>query len=610
MQIVHAIDSRQAPAEVVERYRRLGLGGLVTNVSFKDYLESEEGWKRLADVVEACRQKGMVVWIYDEHGYPSGSAGGLVLKKNPAFEAQSLVFDAARPDPLYVRPAFEHTHASNNYADTRRYINLLDDAAVACFVETTHAAYWRHLEPYFGNTIQAFFTDEPSLIAINLGQLAEKVRTKVHVSDAIDPNVPALASVPWTRDLAEQYRRRYGEDLTPSRKSLFAGDTDADRRTRRQFWGLVGQLVADRYFGQIQRWCATRHVASSGHALAEEDLLRHVPLDGNALKALGLMDIPGLDLLTSNPEVVIYGGWMTAGMPYSAALLNGRRRVMTEVSDFSQRMADKGPASLAEMQATAAWQAAWGVTEFTLYYKPDDRSADEYRRYCQYVGRLNAVLKPAQPVPEVLLYYPVYDLWSEYRPVAEPLRIKSQSPRARSIVSSFIERGQMLQRSQIPFALADHEQLSAAAIDPKGAIRIGQHKFSALVLPDLVQLPDNAARNVERFRAAGGCVVQGKLPAAKTRDGSWVAKIDAPYQIAPASQKIALARFVRDGRPVLLLANVGREAYQGSLSVPTAASWVAMNPDSGAISVFNRSSAGTLPLKLGPHEALLLVGRP
>ena len=86
---------------------------------------------------------------------------------------------------------------------------------------------------------------------------------------------------------------------------------------------LVADLVSDRYFGQIQRWCKSAKVASSGHTLSEESLLHHGPQDGNKLKCLARMDIPGEDMLTSNPDVAIDSGWMTVAMPASAAVLTG-----------------------------------------------------------------------------------------------------------------------------------------------------------------------------------------------------------------------------------------------------------------------------------------------
>jgi hypothetical protein len=322
------------------------------------------------------------------------------------------------------------------------------------------------------------------------------------------------------------------------------------------------------------------------------------------------MDIPGLDLLTSDPEAVIHSGWMTAGLPSSAAILNGGRRVMTEVSDFAQTMGGQGPAGLAEMQATAAWQAAWGVTEFTLYYSVDKRSADDYRAYGTYIGRLNAVLKPARMAPDVLLYYPVRDLWAEYLPVAQPLQLASQSPRAQRIVASFGRLGQVLQRSQIPFAMIDHESLAAAKPGPDGSLAIGQHRFTTLVLPAGVELPQPAAAVVERFRAQGGRVAaEGNSPGSLSQ-AALVAAIRPVWRIAPACNSIAMGSFVRDGRRILLVANVGRNAYQGRLSVAPRGDWQILDPADGTIRPAEHADADHLKLALRPRQALLVVQGP
>ncbi len=134
----------------LEYFQQRGLGGIVCNVAFDNYLESEENWKKLITAVETCHDLGMVVWIYDELGYPSGAAGGLVLERNPEFEAQELAYDASLDDPFIVRAAYEHTHASNNYHAARRYANLIDDRAVACFIDVTHNAYYQRLKPEDG----------------------------------------------------------------------------------------------------------------------------------------------------------------------------------------------------------------------------------------------------------------------------------------------------------------------------------------------------------------------------------------------------------------------------------------------------------------------------
>lgn len=627
LQIIHGIDSRRAlpegihqmlhekgPAaitvEQMKRYQDRGLGGVVANVAFADYLRSEANWQTLMAGVAALEKLGMVVWIYDEEGYPSGAAGGLVLKENPQFEATALAYDPARQEPFILQPAYEFTHASNNYFAARRYINLIDDRAVRSFIAKTHEAYWQRLGPHFGATVQAMFTDEPSLIAVDLGQIPEPARQRVRVVDPIDPAARPLPTVPWCYDLAQRYRERYAEDLSPRRRSLFVGGAPEDRRVRRQFWQLVADLIAQRYFGAIQQWCAERRIASSGHTLHEESLIHHVPLEGNALKVLGRMDIPGLDLLTSDPEAVLHSGWLTAALPASAAALHGRRRVMTEVSDFSQTQSGRGPAGLAEMQATAAWQAAWGVTEFTLYYAIAQRSVEQYRAYCDYVGRLNAVVKPARPAPQVLLYYPIYDLWPEYLPVAGPLRLDSQSARAQQVVRSFMRLGQTLQHAQIPFLLVDHELLASAEVRPGGKLAIRDHLFDALLLPDRVELPDAPAAVVDRFRQQGGRVLAGPWEPKQLAPDALIARLQPAWRLAPAATHVAMGQFVRDGRLVLLAVNVGKQPYDGALACDRPEAWKVMDPATGAIAPAERHASAAVQLALAPRQALLLVQNP
>ncbi|MBN1359702.1 MAG: hypothetical protein JW993_03870 [Sedimentisphaerales bacterium] len=594
LQIVHGV-----PAAMQE-LKDLGLGGIVCNVAFGDYLRSEANWRACVAAVEACAKVGLRVWIYDEDGYPSGAAGGLVLEENPAFEALALAYDPSRADPFVIRTSYEHTHASNNYYAARRYPNLIDEAAVARFMHVTHDAYYQRLAPHFGQTIEAFFTDEPSLMAVNIGPLPEDVRKQVRVVDPLDPNVSPLPSVPWVADLPELYDQRYGQDLLAVRKSLFEGDTEADRQVRRQYWSLVTDLLAQRYFGRIARWAQAHSVASSGHILWEEMLAHHPALEGNTLKMLGCMDIPGLDMLSSNPEAAIHTGWLTAALPASAAILNGRRRVMTEVSDFSETMAQQGPASVADMCATAAWQAALGVTEFTLYYDRRQRTAEQYQSYCTFVGRLNALLHDAQPAPRVLLYYPIADLWSEYKPVAAKLTVETQSQRMRDIVASFISLGQRMTRSQISFALADHEMLAAARVQD-GRVCIADHTFDGLVFPARAELPPSASRQVERFESGGGDVLRAVD----------VKRLKAVYEsgsLGEPAERIIVGRFLRGGRSMNVVVNVGADAYHGTMTAPDAARWIAADPATGTMERAASDERGRIVLSVPPRGTLIFVG--
>ncbi len=387
-------------------------------------------------------------------------------------------------------------------------------------------------------------------MALNRGQIPEPARGKVPVVDSIEVNKAMLPVVPWSHDLPQQYHARHREDLMARRSSLFSGNSNQDRRTRRQFWSLIADLVAERYFGSLQSWCGKHYVASSGHTLSEESLIRHVALEGNALQALMAMDIRGLDLLSSAPVSVLNGNWLTAALPSSAAQFNGHRRVMTEVSDFVQTLNGKPPSSLTEMQATAAWQAAWGVTDFTLYYDIDKRSLANVRAYGDFIGRLNALLKPSRFDRSVLLYYPIYGLWQEYLPVVAPIAIESQSQRAQKIVESFQRLGRLLQENQIPFMLVDHELLSGARMKGSGKFQIRAQEYSALLLPELVAPPPELQRRLDAWQSKGFTILRDGGEGEEPNSVILRKQLKPLLRLEPACDHIVAGTFVRENRSI------------------------------------------------------------
>ena len=68
-----------------------GFGGIVSNISTRNYLQNPEEHEVFAFVADECERLGLRLWIYDEDGYPSGGAGGLTLAENPDFEATAVV---------------------------------------------------------------------------------------------------------------------------------------------------------------------------------------------------------------------------------------------------------------------------------------------------------------------------------------------------------------------------------------------------------------------------------------------------------------------------------------------------------------------------------------
>ena len=589
LQIIHGgVVHYDTPEKMAYFKDQCGLGGIVCNVGPKDYLYNEDDWTRFVDAVKSARQLGLRVWIYDEDGYPSPEAGGVVLRGHPELESIALVYDPERTEePIYTRPAYEFTHASNNYAAARRYPNPLHSEMTKRFLEVTHKQYRDRLGKELFEQVEAFFTDEPSLNAVNIGQIPEESRKNVRVDDPLDPNLKLLPMIAWNDDLPKLYKEKYGEDLMPLRKSLFEGDTDKDKQVRQNYWRLVGELNRDRFYGGIQDWCRENgssvptpqnpnvpfRIASSGHTLHEEPTHAHVPLDGNKIDVLMKMDVPGMDMLNSDPKAVVWGAWRAAAFPWSAAFWTNRRLVMTEISDFSQQMGGQGEASLDAIRATASWQAAWGVTEFTLYYGIKGRGEAVHKQYCDYVGRLNAVLRDANMVPEAVLYYPIEELQAEYMPQTKPLDLQKMSPRTRQLVNDFEQAGRELVESQIPFVLSDTTTFSEEPF--------GKHGYRGIVTK-----PSDVKKIQE----------------------TKIAKIE------PKSTWVVLGRFERDSRNIFLLLNTDDKPYSGKLRVPVEKrqTWSAMNPENGDLTELtteNENENDTISVQLAPRQTLIFVGK-
>ncbi len=623
LQIVHGMDlSNQAS------YLRdsCGLGGVVCNVGGENYLNSDDEWSQFVKGVRSVRENNLRVWIYDETGYPSLSAGGGVLQGHPDFESLEMVYDKGSTPLFYKRPSYEFTHACNNFFEARRYPNPLDPRATGRFINLTHEAYLEHLGPELYGEVEAFFTDEPSLLAVNLGQLSEDVRNGVKVRDSIDTSKRPLPAIPWVEGLSEKYRAKYNEDLTPHLQSLFEGASPEDKEIRQKYWSLIGDIFAAAYHEPIQNWCNTTRLAnqnngpvSSGHGLREESLLMHVPLEGNKLQALAGLDIPGLDYLNSDPkswtniEEEFLGGWQAAVLPTSVAQLTGKRLVLCEMGDFLQTLSGEDPATLQEMQSSTAWQMAWGVTEFALYYRISYgeefpfRSESTHKAYCDFVGRINSIVRDAKPEKATLLYYPIYDMQREYQPTASPADFKTQNEKVELIENSFNQLGISLSKAQIPFVLIDYLFLGKARITSKGTISIGANEYSSLAIPQGVILPPNIEVLVEKMKVNGIKVLEADH---NQSVDELITGLSSLEKIVPERNEIAYGKFSRSGHDIHLLVNSGTEVYKGQLTVLQKGNWSVMDPQTGKIAQIKSTiinDRNALPVDLEPNQTLIFV---
>ncbi|GMV95002.1 MAG: hypothetical protein AMXMBFR82_47800 [Candidatus Hydrogenedentota bacterium] len=556
LKIVHSLpDAPDGQDGLLQSLLNQGFGGIVTNVSFTDYLESEEKWSAFVRGVNAAKDMGTALWLYDERGYPSCKAGGLTLRDHPEWQAEGLyIADAVTeggdielavpPGALVTASAYpitdgaielehavdlathirdgqlawtapagswhvmiitkdylhEGTHADGNLSDDLKYPNLLMPEPTARFIELTHAEYAKRLDTDLSPWFIATFTDEPSLMSMFLKRQPWRV-------------------LPWAPNLPGEFEKRRGYPLEPLLAALVADAGAKGRSVRYDFWLTVGELVSENYFGQIQTWCRAHNTQSGGHLLLEEPLLAHVPLYGDFFRCIRRLDAPSMDCLTSVPSSV---PWFVARLLSSAAELEGRRVTMSETSDHAERYRAEGdtrPLRVVtedEIRGTCNRLILNGITTITSYYSFAQLSPEQIMRLNEWIGRCSTMLQGGHQVADIAVLYPGESVWPRFVPSYH--MTENCPPDTQRIQSIYQAVSNSLFEARRDFTYVDGQALCDATVND-GVLVHGDLEWHVVVLPCADTLPMQAWENLAEFWRSGGVLIAvSSLPANSERE--------------------------------------------------------------------------------------------
>ena len=275
--------------------------------------------------IAEAQRRNMLVGLYDEGMYPSGSSCGQVVAENADYACRCLakVDLAAGESPrlsadetlvaVVARRQGERVAIIDRQAhsvirglhymgegpdeDTPPAADILNPDAVAAFLRLVYGRFAENLPEYFGKTVFAIFTDEPSL----LGRGA-----------------PADA-LPGTRGILSHVNRILGYDFTPHLPALWYEDEPDAARHRTNYWRAVHQRLEETYYRQLSGWCESHGIALTGH-----------PEKGDDIGTLRFFHIPGQDLVwrwvLPDQPTALEGEQSTQAKCSSSAMIHGGRQ--------------------------------------------------------------------------------------------------------------------------------------------------------------------------------------------------------------------------------------------------------------------------------------------
>ena len=528
----------------LESLRSTGFGGVVTNVRWgENYTEDEEDWALFRFALDELQRMGLRAWIYDENGYPSGGAGGLTLKANPEYECRAIakiteelepgesktvelprghlrfLYAATYPcdsrgEPRPVAPfeeklcnsgdaitftnptaqklilcafaekyLYEGSHAEHNTFEARRYVDLTNRDAVREFICNTYEKYTENAKKHYNdgtNLVEAFFTDEPSLMGcyINAGLYPPRTR------DAYDDSLPLYPIVNFGRDVENTFESISGMSLRKNLIYLFYGNSDLAKKVRYFYHKTLSDLFEKSFYEQISNYCAAHNTRFSGHVLLEDDIRHHVIFEGNFFSFIRHMHVPGIDMLHSLPELV-RRDMFTPKLISSIAHAYNRPHVMSEVSAHAQG----NKVTIDQMYASIALQYAFGVDIFTSYYPETLFEKDIYEKYNRAIGEFGNIMSKGSPVADVLLCYPIETFMMNHKTPGNH-SFGCFTPEENACHDGLYSIMYEMCDAQVDFDFADFEVIKR--LDVRDGKLLGKQKqeYKYLVLPPMELTPE------------------------------------------------------------------------------------------------------------------------
>jgi len=564
--------------------------------------------------IERAAERDMWVILYDEGMYPSGSSSGQVAAENPAFRTRGLVcvdLDDAKPgtevqgvriggngQPELApgqnlvaivrrkqgghRLAIIDRAARDGYSVIRGLHftqddpprradhkevpenqpaggDILNPESVACFIRLVYQRYYDEFGKYFGKTVKAVFTDEPSMLA----RRGER------------------GMMPGTTGILEHVSAFLGYDFTEHLPALWYDDEPDAAVHRRDYQRALQARLEQTFYRPISNWCDAHGVCLTGHPAGPDDIGQ-----------LRYFQIPGQDVVWRYIEPgkpnALEGEQSTQAKCASSAMIHlKRRRNMNECCG-----AYGADLTFDEMTWLTNWLLVRGcnlLVPHAFYYSIRGPRIDE---------------RP----PDV---GPNSPWWPQYKPFAQATaRLCWLNTDSRHVCELAI----LGQNDSLPWRAAkvcfqhqrDFNYLEArhlweeAQVDSEGIRLAGMH-YRALILEE--DPPERAKSAIEVLEKAGRILRRNE----KMADSQLIEAIDKlvvpDVQVSPGTLDVRVRHVQKGGTDYYLLFNEGSENLELRLKLSAKGGWMLLDATTGRREAV--SSDG--PVRLSRHALQVLA---
>jgi len=591
-----------------------GLQGLAIHAregNRTEYL-SDEWFELVGHACAEAEKHGLKIWIYDEEGYPSGTAGNKIQALNSEYRQKRLGFQyvtarEARAFPNVIRvfrvsaldrpvspdavPADDTVLVFHKkYLDS--YVDTLDPEVTGHFIRLTHEEYRKRLGRYFGRTITHFYTDD-----VNLYMEGDN-------------------GLPYTNALDDRFRREYGYSLL-DRLPALVEDLPGYRQIRIDYYRLLLAMFLSNFVKPLCEWCERNGVKLTGHLRGDEGPLRlSIAQYSSTMPFFEHEHIPGIDdFLLRMPDCRYLKRLQNPRGLYPMVLYKQVASVANQLKGGvcgAESMASCGWGyPLREQNAQLNFETSMGINLITPHFfgyategvgKTDHPPSfffqqpywKHYRILHDKFSRVCQLAKRGQYGARTLVLYPMSDAWAHVGgasidPALKP-RIKTDGEeRLAGFGKQIAELVFFLVQNHISFDFGDEDILAAHAKVRGSEFRIGKMAYDHVVAPSATYR-NSTTELVRKFVKNGGNLVP---LAARGWKRQLLNQLEPDIQLNGGHSEIAVHPRWLNRKKEFLISSLSPK--QETITLPVAyRRYAILDPESGK--TLGKATAGKLSL--------------
>ncbi|MBN2579478.1 MAG: glycoside hydrolase family 2 [Pirellulales bacterium] len=457
----------------------------------------------------------------------------------------------------------------------------------------------------------------------------------------------------WTPDLFEQFEQRRGYRLQSELPALFDKSGERAARVKSDYCETLSDMMVEDSMPLWIDWAHRRGMLTRNQAHGAP---------ANLLDLYALADVPETEMFYRDRRILV------AKFASSAAHVAGRKLTAAETGTWVQEHFTE---TLGELKRLADDMFLSGINHLIFHgtcYSPDDAAWPGWLFYAstelnprnsiwrdvpalaQYIARCQSVLQAGRPDDDLLIYWPIYDVWHNPSGMQKYISIHGARWFTGQPIGRLAER---LQSRGFAFDYVSDRQLGETKYQD-GIIHVPGGGYRVVVVPSCEHVPIKTVKKLLALAESGADVIfEDRLPYDVPGWNRWqqrrkeLYKLYEPLKFTPKTRgrlhvapwgkgrvytgnveaALAACRIAREtltdhpglsylrrrfqGGHYYFLANRGEKSFEGWLPLATpTASAVVMDPMTGRTGVAaQRTDQNGRPevlVQLAPNASLIL----